>query len=62
MHLVYQKNYMHFQIICGIVLYMVIQLMHFPQGCKKIIYLDLKDRDHLIDLDLLCDLQGDTSG
>ena len=26
------------------------------QGCKKIIDLDLKDRDHLIDLDLLCDL------
>ena len=26
------------------------------QGCKKIIDLDLKDRDHLIDLDLLGDL------
>ena len=30
--------------------------LHCVQGCKKIIDLDLKDRDHLIDLDLLCDL------
>ena len=30
--------------------------VYLVQSCKKIIDLDLKDRDHLIDLDLLCDL------